>query len=640
MGELSDEDKSEDEDQDDDEDMDGGEKKKVKKAKTSTHAIHRKLAQTGLLGGADAAELPYLATGTYRIEAKHYFQQNHAKVVCAALHRTKGYNLLVVGFSSGLFGLYELPDFNNIHTLSIGTHKITTVAINSTGEWLAFGSPELGQLLVWEWKSETYVLKQQGHFFDVNTLAFSPDGQLVATGGDDGKVKLWNASSGFCFITFAEHSAPVKCVEFSATGTVVFSASMDGTVRAYDLVRYRNFRTMTTPKPVQFTSLALDPSGEIVCAGAMDPFEIYVWSLQTGRLLDVVTGHEGPISSLAYNASQSMLASGSWDGTVRLWDVFTGKGHVETLENATDVLALCYRPDGKELCSATLDGKLNVWDTYNGKLKYSIEGKKDIMGGRRKDDQRASKNATHSTCFTSLCYSADGTCVLAGGNSKFVCIYELSQRILLKKFVVSNNLSLDGILNKLNSRHMTEMGSMNNVDDVDSDEELDRIDRSLPGAQVNEFSKRSTALVARTKCVRFSPTGLQWAACSTEGLLVYSLNQDMTFSPADLDLDITLSNARLKLKQQDYSSAMMMALCLGEQELTVEVLEATPHKDAALVVRSLPPHRVQALLSLVAEGVSVSPHLGFYLQWTQAILTIHGAHLKQQVGVVSLIGVA
>ncbi len=60
--------------------------------------------------------------------------------------------------------------------------------MNCTGEWLAFGCKGLGQLLVWEWQSETYVLKQQGHFYDMNALAYSPDGQLVATGGDDSKV--------------------------------------------------------------------------------------------------------------------------------------------------------------------------------------------------------------------------------------------------------------------------------------------------------------------------------------------------------------------------------------------------------------------------------------------------------------------
>ncbi|RYG52650.1 hypothetical protein EON67_00710 [archaeon] len=61
------------------------------------------------------------------------------------------------------------------------------------------------------------VLKQQGHYFDLNAVAYSPNGQLMATGGDDGKVKVWNASTGFCFVTFHEHTAPVTALTFIGT---------------------------------------------------------------------------------------------------------------------------------------------------------------------------------------------------------------------------------------------------------------------------------------------------------------------------------------------------------------------------------------------------------------------------------------
>jgi periodic tryptophan protein 2 len=163
--------------------------------------------------------------------------------------------------------------------------------VNASGEWLAFASGKLGQLLVWEWQSESYVLKQQGHFYDMNTVTFSPNGQLMATGGDDGKLKLWNTSSGFCVVTFPEHigghtpsshfaipgsrsgiSPPppllpadpacphggaastlgaITGVKFIQNGLAVLSASLDGTVRAFDTTRYRNFRTMTSPQAAQ-----------------------------------------------------------------------------------------------------------------------------------------------------------------------------------------------------------------------------------------------------------------------------------------------------------------------------------------------------------------------------------------------------
>jgi len=98
--------------------------------------------------------------------------------------------MVVVGFSNGVFGLYQMPDFVCLHLLSISREKITTAIFNSLGNWLVFGCAKLGQLLVWEWRSESYILKQQGHYFDVNCIAYSPDSQLLATGADDNKVKV------------------------------------------------------------------------------------------------------------------------------------------------------------------------------------------------------------------------------------------------------------------------------------------------------------------------------------------------------------------------------------------------------------------------------------------------------------------
>ena len=238
--------------------------------------------------------------GRWKRRAKHYFNQQSAEVTCTAMNSS---GLLVVGFSSGIFGLYEMPSCTNVHTLSISNRRIHSVALNTTGEWLAFGCPELGQLLVWEWQSETYVLKQQGHSYAMRQMAYSPDGsQFVVTGGEDGKVKMWNTDTGFCFVTFAEHTAPITALAF-ANPKVVLSASLDGTVRAHDLVRYRNFRTLTTPSPVQFCSMATDASGEIVCAGTLDSFEIYVWSLQNGKVLEVLTGHQVRKHEVIYDFS-------------------------------------------------------------------------------------------------------------------------------------------------------------------------------------------------------------------------------------------------------------------------------------------------------------------------------------------------
>jgi periodic tryptophan protein 2 len=64
---------------------------------------------------------------------------------------------------------------------------VNAACINHTGEWIGLGSSKLGQLLVWEWKSESYVLKQQGHLYGLNVIDFSSDGQYIVTGGEDAK---------------------------------------------------------------------------------------------------------------------------------------------------------------------------------------------------------------------------------------------------------------------------------------------------------------------------------------------------------------------------------------------------------------------------------------------------------------------
>ena len=217
-------------------------------------------------------EPPAFAGGLWSVGSKHYFLQRGAKLSCADFHRKTG--VLVAGFSHGVFEMLQLPEAATIHALSVSRERLTAAAFNAAGDWLALGCARLGQLVVWEWRSETYVLKQQGHYFDAAAAAYSPDGALLATGADDCKVKLFQLASGFCYVTFADHSAPVTAVRFLPSGHAVLSASLDGTVRAYDLVRYRNFRTLTTPEPQQFLSLAVDPGGEVACAGTLDAFQV------------------------------------------------------------------------------------------------------------------------------------------------------------------------------------------------------------------------------------------------------------------------------------------------------------------------------------------------------------------------------
>ena len=563
--------------------------------------------------------------GHWRLTDKYYFNQRGAKLTSAAFHGELG--VLAVGFSTGLFELLQLPDTTTIHTLSVGRERITSLAFNASGDWIAVGSAALGQLLVWEWRSESYVLKQQGHYFDVSAVSFSPDGAYVVTGADDAKVKVWTMGNGFCFVTFADHTAPVTAVAFAPSGHAVLSASLDGTVRAFDLVRYRNFRTMTTPTPVQFSSLAIDPGGEIVVAGSSDTFQIFVWSLKTGRLLDVLAAHEGPVVGLAFAPGAPLLASASWDCTVRTWDVFSGKGGVEELRHGHDVLALAWRPDGRQLASSTLDGQIYLWDPIEAELQATIHGRRDIVGGRLRTDRRTASNTSSGRAFTSLAYSADGTYLLAGGSSKYVCMYDVNERVMLRRFQITHNRSLDGVLDQLNSRNMTDAGPLDQIDDEpsDDDEPTALIAPAKPGLPGVAGGR---APVARTRGVALSPTGRSWAAATTEGVLLYSLDEGMVFDPTDLAEDITPAAVLRALGSGAYLRALLVALRLRDPVLTRHVLLATPPAAVGLVVATLPAAVAPSLLGTLAETLLETPHVEHVLSWVKTVCSRHGMALQ------------
>ncbi|KAI9880943.1 MAG: hypothetical protein M1830_010011 [Pleopsidium flavum] len=565
------------------------------------------------------------------ITKRNYFMQNNAKVKCASFHMKS--NLLVTGFSNGVFGLYELPEFSMVHTLSISQNDIDFVSINKTGEWLAFGAAKLGQLLVWEWQSESYVLKQQGHYDSMNSLVYSPDGQRIITTADDGKIKLWDTKSGFCIVTFTEHTSGVTACEFAKRGNVLFTASLDGSIRAWDLTRYRNFKTFTAPTRLAFSSIAVDSSGEVVCAGSLDSFDVHVWSVQTGQLLDQLTGHEGPISTLAFAPNGGTLVSGSWDHTVRIWSIFGRTQTTEPLQLQADVLCIAYRPDSKEIVVSTLDGQLTFWSVDEANQENGLNGRRDASGGRKLTDRRTAANAVGTKSFNTVAYSADGTCVLAGGNSKYICLYDVQSGTLLKKFTVSINLSLDATQEFLNSRNLTEAGPAELLDDQGEGSDLeDRMDRTLPGAvRGNRLSMRGRPEI-RVPAVAFSPTGRAFCAASTEGLLIYSLDVALQFDPFDLDISITPSSTLQTLAEHDYVKAIAMAFRLNERTLIRRVYEGLPVADIALVVTDLPTVYLARLIRFVAHATEETPHLEFNLLWIKALLSTHGRFLKDNAG--------
>ncbi|XP_067628403.1 periodic tryptophan protein 2 homolog isoform X2 [Eurosta solidaginis] len=562
----------------------------------------------------------------YKKLGRHYLADEARKtdyntVVTAANYnnRTK---ILVVAFSIGTFYLYELPDVNIIHSLTISEYAISVALFNGTGDWVALASRELGQLLVWEWQSEQYIMKQQGHSSEMTCISYSSDGQFIATGGEDSKVKLWNTQSGFCFVTFSEHTSGVTGVQFSRSKNFLVSCSLDGTVRAFDVNRYRNFRTFSSPERVQFSCVALDYSSEFVVAGCQDVFEMYLWSVKMGKLLEVISGHEGPVCSVAFSpvASMTTLVSGSWDKTVRVWNCLENNSEHETIDVLADTTCVAFSPSGENIAVATLNGHITIFDVKSAVQIGSIEGRNDLAGGRYETDVITGKKNLEGKYFSSIEYSVDGECIIAGGNSQFICIYHAREAVLLKKFEITQNHSLDEYINR---RNLTEFGNMALVEQR---EELEggNVVIGLPGVQKGDMASRSLKPKIKIFAVRFMPTGQAYAVACTEGLCLFSLDKGVVFDPFHLSLEVTPKAIHDSVDKKEFSQALIMSLKLNEPHLISMVLEKVPHKDVKLICSTLPDTFVNSLMQIVARGLQTTTHLQFYLEWCCSLLSTHG----------------
>ena len=370
------------------------------------------------------------------------------------------------------------------------------------------------------------------------------------------------------------------------------------------------------------------------------------------------------MTSLAFSPESASLASGSWDKSVRLWDVYEGRGQTDVLPHQHDVLTVAFRPDGKQIAAATLDGQVFLWDPNDAKLEGTIEGRRDMAGGKVIGDLRSGANVAAGKSFKALAYSADGALLLAGGDSKSVCVYDVAGKALLKKFHLSKSKAFDGTIERLDSSRVTDAGPLDllpGASDSDDDEGLRRgaerdaarsasrarhashaSEDALPGAggggggfgagggKSADAKKRPRI---RCKHVAFAPTGQGWCASTTEGVMVFSKDVGAAFDPTDLGENVTPSAARMALREGDARRALLMALRLRGAEdddaLLAETLETTPVDAVAAALRDFPAALFAPLLEAIARRVASGPHAQLMLTWTRELCVAHGRALHQ-----------
>jgi len=288
------------------------------------------------------------------------------------------------------------------------------------------------------------------HWNWIYTLAFSPDGKVVASGGLDTTVRLWDVKTGEQLAVFDGHRTQVTRIAFSPDGKTLASCADESNVILWDLAKKR--RKLTLVAHAQWTAdFAFHRDGQVMATVSNSPSDhnVKLWDLATGETLqswDV--GKEGA-GSVAFSPDGKTLATAGLDKVIRLWDVETRKA-LRELKGHEALLfrGLVFHPDGKTLLSGDLEGTARLWDVANGdilqeipfcrgthvSLAFSQDGKQFALGGTtvvavydrtgKSQLRKRSMPPIYSPVWA-VAFSPDGDTLAFGGYSSEVQFWDL-----------------------------------------------------------------------------------------------------------------------------------------------------------------------------------------------------------------------
>ena len=205
-----------------------------------------------------------------------------------------------------------------------------------------------------------------GHPRGVKTVAFSPDGRRLATGGDDGCIVVWQVGKGVEKVLSHDRQSMVICVAFSPDGAILASGHGDFTYVLWDVTTGKKRATIAR-HTYGVSCLSFSPDGTTLATGGGDS-TIRLWDTASGKIKATLCGHRRGVSSIRFAPDGRTLASGCCDGMVKLWDVFDGKCRVSVRAGTqpAPIEGLAFAPDGLTLVSTGVCHFLKLWNVATG----------------------------------------------------------------------------------------------------------------------------------------------------------------------------------------------------------------------------------------------------------------------------------
>ena len=289
------------------------------------------------------------------------------------------YNLGIKANYLRLSSHISQDDWQLYHTITNQIHSpINTIALNPDSQILASGEDDKS-IKLWDLKTQQLIANSKGHTQAITAVKFNPNGTILATASDDKTIKLWDIKTLTTIQTLSGHSHAVKSLAFHPHGLLA-SGSWDKTIKIWDINTGLELHTLTGHK-LQVNAVAFSPQRELLASASHDK-TVRIWQLHNGKynLLTTLLGHTWAVLTVAFSpTNQNLLATGSGDNTIKLWDVNTGEV-INTLSgHSWSVVSVAFSTDGEKLISGSWDKTVKIWQISTKSEITSLVGHTDSV---------------------------------------------------------------------------------------------------------------------------------------------------------------------------------------------------------------------------------------------------------------------
>jgi WD40 repeat protein len=284
-------------------------------------------------------------------------------------------------------------------------HRVQSVAFSPDGRTLVSGGGTYGrkgELILWDVSSRKMRAALRNLPDAITCVAFSADGLSLAAATYDNAVKLWDSVTGEEVATLLGHRCPASSLAFSRDGRMLLSASfLEQGVFVWNVPSGRKEWSFPGMAPV-----ALSPDGRTIAACG-NQYQVKLWDVATRKEICLLAGHTAPLITMTFSPNSRMLATAGFDNTVRLWDVAGRRLRTIFTGHETPVVALAFSAGMTTLASGSLDRTVKLWNLASGEEYYTLLG--------------------HLGTAHALAFSPDGRTIASAGSDPAVHIWEVNR---------------------------------------------------------------------------------------------------------------------------------------------------------------------------------------------------------------------